>query len=153
MRMILALSLATAGLLSACSNEPEVAETEAPAAVEPTETVDGAATAPLAANAGWDSNSDRNFDRNEFSGYGDRGFLAWDKDKDQRLSTSEFESGWSEAGWRDSQTALTAFDDNGDTFLSNEEFFGEDEFGEWDANANGVLESNEWVFGEQTTAG
>ena len=154
MRMIVALSLATAGLLSACGQEPEAAEVEAPAAVEPVGagTELGAAGAPLD-NAGWDMNNDGNFDRAEFTGYGDRGFLTWDSDKDQRLSRTEFESGWTGAGWGDPGTAFTAYDDNTDTYLSNDEFFGEDEFLEWDGNSNGILEPNEWVFGQKTTAG
>ena len=149
MRMILALSLATVGILSACGEEPEVTQAEAPVAVDAVDTGTEMVTAdaPPGTSAGWDINNDGNFDRAEFTGYGDRGFLGWDGDRDQRLSRTEFESGWTAAGWRDAGTAFTAFDDNNDTFLSNDEFFGEDEFGEWDRNANGVLESNEWVFG------
>lgn len=151
MRMLLAVSLATLGMLSACGEEPEVSPVEAPAPVDAVDTGTEAVTAdpPAGTSAGWDVNNDRNFDRAEFTGYGDRGFLGWDSDKDQRLGRAEFESGWTAAGWNDAGTAFTAFDDNNDTFLSNDEFFAEDEFGEWDKNSNGILESNEWVFGQQ----
>ncbi len=149
MRFMIALSIAAAGLTTACDREPEVTAAEVPTPVDPvdagTEMV--VADPPAGTSAGWDMNNDGNFDRAEFSGYGDRGFLGWDGDKDQRVSSTEFEAGWREAGWRDASTAFTAFDDNNDTFLSNDELFAEDEFGEWDKNRNGLLERNEWVFG------
>lgn len=144
MRAILAFSLATMGLLAACSDEPEVTEAEAPLAVDP---VDTNAELVTADPAGWDVNNDSNFDRAEFSGYGDRGFLGWDTNRDQNLSREEFDAGWTQAGWRDGGTAFSAFDDNNDTMLSNDEFFAEDEFSEWDRNSDGVLDSNEWGFG------
>ena len=149
MSRILFASLATLALLSACGEEPEVTQAEAPVAVDPVDTNTELVTAdaPAGTSAGWDINNDRNFDRAEFTGFRDSGFMGWDGDKDQRISRTEFESGWTAAGWRDAGTAFTAFDDNNDTFLSNDEYFGEDEFGEWDKNANGILESDEWVFG------
>lgn len=148
MRVILA-SLATIALLSGCAEEAEVTEAEAPLATDPVDTglETVSADPPAGANAGWDLDDDGNFDRAEFTGFGDRGFLGWDNDGDGRLGEQEFEEGWTEAGWRDADTAFGAFDDDDNTFLSNDEFFAEDEFGEWDADGSGVLESSEWRFG------
>ena len=149
MRFIAALALAAALPLAACGEEPEVSQAEAPTPVDPVDTGTENMTAdpPAGTSAGWDTNNDGNFDRAEFAGYGDRGFLGWDGDKDQRLSRTEFESGWTQAGWREPGTAFTAMDDNNDTYLGQDEFFAEDEFGEWDRNSNGVLETEEWGFG------
>lgn len=147
-KIMTAIALVSAAALSACGEEPEVTTAEMPNAVDPVDTNTEAVTAdpPAGTSAGWDINNDRNFDQAEFTGYGDRGFLGWDNDKDQRLSNAEFEQGWTQAGWREPGTAFTAFDDNNDTFLSNDEFFGEDEFTEWDKNRNGMLEDDEWAF-------
>lgn len=148
MRMFTALALLAAVPLAACGEEPEVTQAEAPVVADPVDTGTENMTLdpPAGTSAGWDTNNDRNFDRAEFTGFGDRGFLGWDGDKDQRLSRAEFESGWGQTGWREPGTAFTAFDDNNDTYLSNDEFFGEDEFSEWDRNSSGVIESNEWGF-------
>jgi hypothetical protein len=149
MRMIAAFALLAAVPLTACGEEPEVSQAETPTPVDPVDTATENVTAdpPAGTSAGWDTNNDRNFDRAEFTGYGDRGFLGWDNDNDRRLSRTEFDAGWTEAGWREPGTAFTAFDDNNDTFLGEDEFFGEDEFTEWDRNANGMLETEEWTFG------
>ncbi|MET1755934.1 hypothetical protein ABVV53_10760 [Novosphingobium sp. RD2P27] len=147
MRLLVLCAALAATPLAACQ-DAEVTEAEAPVAVDPVDTGSEVVTTdpPVGTSAGWDTNNDGNFDRNEFTGYRDTGFLGWDDDKDTRLSRTEFEAGWAEAGWRDPGTAFTAFDDNADTFLSDDEFFGEDEFSEWDKNANGVLERGEWNF-------
>ena len=149
MRKAVFASIASLALITACTEEPEVTEAETPVATDPVDTGTEVVTAdaPAGTSAGWDTNNDRNFDQNEFTGYGDRGFLGWDNDKDQRLSRTEFDAGWSQAGWREPGTAFAAFDDNNDTFLSNDEFFAEDEFSEWDKNRSGMLEQDEWVFG------
>lgn len=147
MKKFLVIGLA-AGLLAACGQEAEAPETEGPAGTE-FGTDAGLGTDLGNAQqtpAAWDANNNRMLDRNEFTGMGDQGFLGWDGDNDQRLSQTEFERGWTEAGFQNGGDVFTAFDDNNDSFLGNDEFFSEDEFTEWDTNNNGILENDEFGY-------
>lgn len=135
-----------AALLVACGEEAEVAETEAPVGTELGADTGLGTDVAVAQPVAWDANNDRMIDRNEFTGIGDRGFLGWDGDNDKRLNQQEFELGWTQAGFQNGGEVFTAFDDNNDTFLGNDEFFSDDEFGEWDANRNGILEQNEFGY-------
>lgn len=132
---------AAIGLLTACTNEPEVAEEDtvlADSEVNETALETDATTA-------WDTNGDGIFQEAEYTAVGET-FGNWDLDSDGGLTGEEFNTGWTEAGWNDSEGAFAAFDDNEDDLLDDGEFFSEDEWGEWDADSDGLLDSNEWTY-------
>lgn len=132
---------AAIGLLTACANEPEVAEEDtvlADSEVNETALETDVTTA-------WDTNDDGIFQETEYTAVGET-FGNWDLDSDGGLTGEEFNTGWTEEGWNDSEGAFAAFDDNEDDLLGDDEFFSEDEWGEWDANGDGLLDSNEWTY-------
>lgn len=134
-------AVAALGLLSACTNEPEVAEDDTVLAdAEVNET----ALEPVTTST-WDSDADGQFQQAEYTAVGET-FGTWDADSDGTLTEEEFGSGWTDAGWDNSAGAFTAFDDSGDGLLDNDEFFADDEWSEWDANSDGVLDTNEWTY-------
>ena len=147
MRKLMAIALA-AGLVTACGQEPEVTPAEVPNATDPVDTGLEAnrADPPAQGVVAWDQDNNGTFDRNEFTGYRDRGFLGWDNDGDRRLSRAEFDQGWASTGWENPDRAWGLFDDNNDTFVDGTEFFGDDEFAELDANNSGVLETEEFGY-------
>lgn len=134
-------AIAAVGLLSACAEEAEVAEEEEVIA----DTAMGE-TAMTETTAGvWDTDADGQFDQSEFTSFRNN-FGTWDADANGSLTQEEFNAGWTQAGWTNPEGAFTAFDDNSDGMLGNDEFFSDDEWGEWDANSDGVLDDNEWTF-------
>ena len=134
-------AVASIGLLAACADEAEVVEEETIADAEVNET----AMEPATTAAGWDTNADAQFQQAEYTSFGDN-FGVWDADSDGSLTEEEFGAGWTEAGWNDSEGAFSAFDDDEDGVLGDGEFFSDDEWGEWDANSDGVLDENEWTY-------
>lgn len=149
MRKFFTVGILAAGLaLTACAQEAEVTEAEAPVLTDPVDTAPEMAQAdmPPGQNAGWDLNNDGLFQEAEYTGWRDRGYAQWDTNSDQRIAASEFESGWTNAGFENAQGVFTEWDDNSDGFLDAGEWFGEDEWNTWDANDSGVLENNEFGF-------
>lgn len=134
-------AMAAIGLLSACAEEPEVADDELVADTEVNDTAMATETTVVA----WDTNNDAQFQQDEYNTFGDN-FTTWDTDASGTLTSEEFNAGWTQAGWSNPEGAFTAFDDNNDSMLAEDEFFGEDEWTEWDANNDGVLDENEWTF-------
>jgi len=133
-------AIAAVSLLGACAEEAEVVDENAIADTEVNSTALEAGS-----NGAWDSNADGLFQEAEYTSLGSS-FTTWDSDADGFLSDDEFEAGWTQTGWNDSEGAFAAFDDDGDGVLSNDEFFSDDEWSEWDANDDGVLDESEWTF-------
>lgn len=136
--------IAAMGLLAACGAETEVAETEAPLATETLGTETEMAT-PVAGPT-WDMNSDGRFEQAEYSAYGPANYGLYDTNSDNRIDATEFNTGWTNAGWRDGERAFGQFDANSDGFLDNNEFFGSDRYATFDANSDGALEGEEWAY-------
>lgn len=136
--------IAALGLLTACGNEAEVAETEAPLATETLGTETELAT-PAAATT-WDTNGDGRFEQAEYTTYGTANYGLYDTNRDNRIDKNEFNTGWTTAGWRDGDRGFGLFDSNSDGFLDNNEFFGNDRYATFDANSDGVLEGEEWNY-------
>ena len=137
-------AIAAVGLLGACADEAEVEEEVIADAGLADTTANEPAMAP--ANAGWDADGDSRFQQAEYTTFGETNFNAWDADANSSLTEDEFNAGWTQAGWDDSEGAFSTFDDNSDGVLDDNEFFGEDEWGEWDANSDGLLDENEWTY-------
>lgn len=132
---------AAALLLSACGPDPEpveVAEVDT-AVVAPPGTTTGVATA-------WDTNADGLLQEAEYSAWDQQGISGWDLNNDNRLDQQEFATGWTNAGFSNPDAVFTAWDDDNDTFLSDDEFFDDEEWGEWDTNNSGILEANEFAY-------
>ena len=85
------------------------------------------------------------FETSEYSAFGDT-FGVWDDNDDGLLSSNEFGDGWMKVGFSDSDGAFGAFDDNRNGFIEENEFFGDDEFGIMDADRDGAIGSDEWLF-------
>lgn len=83
------------------------------------------------------------FEENEYSVFSDS-FGIWDQDDDGWLSDDEFEDGWNEVGFNDSDGAFEEFDNDRNGFLDDDEFFEDDEFEVLDSDQDGVLTDGEW---------
>ncbi len=71
-------------------------------------------------------------------------FGVWDTSRDGFIDQNEFGIGFNGLGWDDDFGAFGAFDDDGNSLLSNSEFFGDDDFDMWDSDRGGFLDMNEW---------
>ena len=140
-KLLIMTSAVSALFLSACADEPEVAEIEETAYNED-------AVTPMTETAAydWDTNDDGIFQEAEYTSWGDQGLTGWDTDGDGQLTAEEFNSGWTMAGFTQPDTVFTAWDDNNDGFLADDELFDDEEWTEWDANGNGVLEETEFGY-------
>lgn len=143
---LVATAAASALMLSACSDEPEVVVVEDLGYEE----ADLGADAPSVAATGaatWDTNNDGLLQKAEYTAWNRRGISVWDTDSDNRLSVEEFGAGWIDAGFKDPDTIFALWDDNVDGYLTDDEFFDDDEWTNWDTNSNGVLEPTEFGYG------
>ncbi len=81
---------------------------------------------------------------------GDGLYNTWDADRDARLTTTEFNTGFDSDNWWDT------WDTDRDTYLSEDEFntaygnyswYTPTLYGEYDVNRDGLLDENEWRTG------
>ena len=150
MKALLIASTAAASLfLASCGEEAEVAEEGIVA--EGVGMGEGIGEAGVGAVeqvgvATWDTDNDGLFNETEYTAWRDRGLTEWDTDADNQLTQQEFEAGWTQAGFTNAGGVFTDWDDNNDGFLSNDEWFDDEEWGEWDADTSGVLETGEWGY-------
>ena len=102
-----------------------------------------------------DRNNNTILDRNEWGMFRTGVFTDWDRNKDRRISSAEFQDCWRANGfmnvgfredWGDDN--FGAFDDDNDGFLGPNEFFGDDEFGMFDRDGDFGIELGlgEWGF-------
>ena len=90
----------------------------------------------------------------EWNAWRASGFGFWDTNKDNRIDRSEFEACYRAGGFYpiayynpDYWTNYwTAFDANGDGFLSADEYWSAQAWASVDRNRNGIIDSNEWVW-------
>lgn len=101
-----------------------------------------------------DLNNDGSISGTEWNTWRSGAYSYWDVDKDGRISRSEFENCWRAGGfYREAyydpmhwNQYWTAFDANGDGYLSSDEYWSAAAWSRIDRNANGVIDSNEWVW-------
>lgn len=136
----LALSalLTSAATLAACATYPE------PVPV---------ANTPMCGHHGYvDVNNDGTISGTEWNTWRSGAYTYWDVNKDGRVDRGEFESCWRAGGfYRDAYYDPEywphywgAFDANNDGWLTGEEYWSATAWTRIDANANGVIDSNEW---------
>ena len=131
-------------LASGCEAEPEPEVV----VVEPTDL--DRTTYPISANraAPWDANGDGLIQEAEYENLSGEGGEAWDTNGDGRLDPQEFGIKWSEIGFNNSEQAFDRWDadGDGDGVLSNDEFFGSDDWSDWDRDQSGTLEAAEFSY-------
>jgi hypothetical protein len=100
-------------------------------------------------NDGWISGS-------EWNTYRTSTYANWDVNRDGRVDRSEFENCWRAGGfYRDAyyyspdywNTYWTAFDANGDGWLSADEYWSTNAWNSLDRNRNGRIDQDEWWRG------
>ena len=101
-----------------------------------------------------DVNNDGFISGTEWNTYRTSTYSFWDTNGDGRISRSEFENCWRAGGfYRDAYyrpdywtNYWTAFDANGDGYLSNDEYWSANTWTRVDRNGNGRIDSDEWVW-------
>jgi len=101
-----------------------------------------------------DVNNDGFITGDEWNTYRSSTYDFWDANRDGRISRMEFENCYRGGGFY--RTAYynadywpyywSAFDANGDGYLSNDEYWSASAWARIDANHNGRIDSNEWVW-------
>jgi len=133
--------LASAAALAGCATVPPAQQATA------ANTVCGTYGYVDVDNDGWITGAEWNTYRTNAYGH-------WDLDKDGRISRSEFENCWRGGGfYREAyynpdywSNYWSAFDANGDGYLSNDEYWSAQTWTRIDRNNNGRIDSNEWVW-------
>ena len=136
----LAITLAGSAGLAACATYP--------------------APAPMAQNnvcAGYgyvDVNNDGMISGDEWNSYRTGAYSYWDTNRDGRIDRTEFNACWQAGGfYRDAaynptyyNQYWTAFDANGDGYLSNDEYWSSAAWARIDRNGNGRVDADEYVW-------
>jgi len=129
-----------------------VAGCAGPAPVRPATAAEAAA---VCGSYGYvDVNNDGFISGDEWTTYRTSTYSFWDTDRDGRIDRDEFERCWRGGGFYRSAYYQpdywphywTAFDANSDGYLSADEYWSASAWGRIDANANGRIDSNEWVW-------
>jgi hypothetical protein len=143
-KLLIPLLAGTAAITAGCAVEP--------APVRPATAAEAAA---VCGTYGYvDVNNDGFITGDEWNTYRTGAYGFWDTDKDGRISRSEFERCWRAGGfYRQAYSNpdywtyyWSAFDANGDGFLSSDEYWSAAAWARIDANHNGRIDSNEWVW-------
>ena len=101
-----------------------------------------------------DVNNDGFITGDEWNTYRTNAYGFWDLNKDGRIDRAEFENCWRGGGfYRDAyynpsywSNYWSAFDANGDGYLSNDEYWSAATWTRIDRNHNGRIDSDEWVW-------
>ncbi|HEU4499822.1 MAG TPA: EF-hand domain-containing protein [Sphingomicrobium sp.] len=144
MRKMIIMLLAGGAGLTACAMDP--------APVRPATAAEAAAAC---GSYGYvDVNNDGFISGDEWNTYRTSTYSFWDTDRDGRIDRDEFEHCWRAGGFY--RTAYynpdywthywTAFDANNDGFLSSDEYWSATAWSRIDANGNGRIDANEWVW-------
>ena len=138
--LMIAALLGSAATLAACETVP-------PPAV--------AAASGVCGTYGYvDANNDGFISGDEWNTYRTSGYGFWDVNKDGRISRSEFENCYRAGGfYREAYynpdywtNYWTAFDANGDGYLSNDEYWSAAAWSRIDRNHNGRIDADEYVW-------
>lgn len=142
--LIIASVVGGAASLGACATEPAAAPVAAVAAAGGT----CSASSPIDVNGdGWISGDEWNTFHT--SSYG-----VWDTNRDGRVSRSEFEACYRAGGFYAANyykpeywwNYWSAFDANGDGYLSGDEYWSPETWARIDRNHNGRIDADEWVW-------
>ena len=128
-----------AGLLSACSDEPDVVVVEGVEADEVTYGGDALAS-------GWDVDRDGLLSQTEYLNLSNTSRGMWDNDRDGSLTLAEFEPGWTATGFTNASGAFAAMDEDGDGILTQADLLGPSIWERWDSDDSGVLETSEFPY-------
>jgi len=135
--------LGSAVALTSCATEPA-----APVAAV------AAAEGQCAASTPIDVNKDGWISGNEWNTFHTTAYGAWDMNHDGRVSRSEFEACYRAGGFYPATNYSpdywtnywTAFDANGDGYLSADEYWSAGIWSRIDRNNNGRIDADEWVW-------
>jgi EF hand len=142
--LLIPLLAGTTAIVAGCAMEP--------APVRPATAAEAAA---VCGTYGYvDINNDGFITGDEWNTYRTGAYGFWDTDKDGRISRSEFERCWRAGGFYrqayynpDYWTYYwSAFDANGDGFLSSDEYWSAAAWARIDANHNGRIDADEFVW-------
>jgi hypothetical protein len=141
-KLTLPILLGSAAAIAAC----------APVAPAP---VTVASSADVCGTYGYvDVNNDGFISGSEWNTYRTSTYSYWDIDRDGRISRSEFERCYRAGGfYREAYynpdywtNYWSAFDANGDGYLSSDEYWSASTWTRIDRNGNGRIDANEWVW-------
>ena len=101
-----------------------------------------------------DVNNDGFISGSEWNTYRTSTYSYWDTNADGRISRGEFENCWRAGGfYREAYyqpdywtNYWSAFDANGDGYLSNDEYWSANTWTRVDRNNNGRIDSDEWMW-------
>lgn len=101
-----------------------------------------------------DVNNDGMISGTEWNTYRTSTYNYWDTNRDGRISQAEFANCWRAGGfYRDAYYRpdywnhyWSAFDANGDGYLSNDEYWSASAWSRVDRNGNGIIDANEYVW-------
>ena len=101
-----------------------------------------------------DVNNDGWISGDEWNTYRTNTYSYWDVNRDGRIDSSEFENCYRGGGFYRSayynpdywNNYRTAFDANGDGYLTADEYWSAGAWARIDRNGNGRIDSNEWVW-------
>lgn len=104
-----------------------------------------------------DANHDGWISGDEWNLYRTSTYGSWDANHDGRIDRSEFENCYRAGGFYDASyyhpdywnNYWSAFDANGDGYLSPDEYWSSNVFSTADRNHNGRIDSDEWVWWPQ----
>ena len=141
--LAIATLLASSAALAACVSEPDAVPVAA------------AGASGVCGTYGYvDVNNDGFISGDEWNTFRTGAYSFWDTNQDGRISRSEFERCYRAGGfYRDAYykpdywtNYWTAFDANGDGFLSADEYWSASTWARLDRNANGRIDADEWVW-------
>jgi hypothetical protein len=144
MRKLIIPLLASSAALAGCATEPA-----------PVRPATAAEAAEVCGTYGYvDINNDGVISGDEWNTYRTSTYSFWDTDRDGKIDRDEFERCWRAGGFYRSayynpdywSHYWTAFDANGDGFLSADEYWSSSAWTRIDRNMNGRIDANEWVW-------
>jgi predicted small secreted protein len=99
-----------------------------------------------------DRNGDGRISQAEYNDWRTGAYAMWDVNHDGRISRAEYANCWYGGGFYPAYTranyvpSWTAFDANGDGYLSADEYWNAQYWSRLDRNGDGVVDSTEWPW-------